>query len=129
MRPTSTAIQLCPSPLQFQHATPHLGWPSCNACPGQRKPQPAGRARPCAPTHCRALLQRSSGVEFPGRATGAGLVVGGAVAGVVAATAARGFAVVITGFGFTVVDVVDDDVELVVDDVVLDVEEGAGSIV
>ena len=123
MRPMSTAIQFCMSPLQFQQAMPHLGAPPTMACPGHRYPQPAGRTKPCWATHWRALAQRSSAVKFPGRATGAGVVVGGAVAGVVAGATGRGLAVVVTGLGLTVVDV-DVDVDVVVDDVVLDVVDG-----
>jgi hypothetical protein len=78
------------------------------------------------------LAQRSS-TEEPGRAAFAGVVVGGAVGGVVAGATALGLAVVVTGLGFTVVDVdveveVDVDVD-VDDDVVLDVEGGRGSVV
>ena len=128
MRPISTAIQLCPSPAQFQHATPHRGVPFSNACPGHLKPQPAGRTKPCSATHWRALAQRSAAVKLPGRATGAGagFVVGGEVAGVVTGATGRGLAVVVTGFGLTVVDV---DVDVDVGAVVLDVDGGGASVV
>src|SRR5829696_802807 len=119
MRPTSTAIQLLPLPSQFQHATPHFSAPATSACPGHRNPQPAGRTTPCSATHCRATAQRSSGELFVGWATGGGRVAGGAVTGA-AATVSRvvvvtgpGFSVVVGGevVGFTVVEVVVDDVD------------------
>lgn len=60
-------------------------------------------------------------------------MVGGAVAAVVAGTTARGLAVVVTGLALTVVDVevdvdVDVDVE-VVEELVLEVDGGGGSVV
>src|SRR3954454_3893833 len=97
MRPTSTAIQLAPLPSQFQQATPHRGAPATMAEPGQRKPQPAGRLRPCSMTHWWAMAQRSSGELPVAWATGAGATTRGVVAGGRVVGAA-----VVTGRGFRV---------------------------
>jgi hypothetical protein len=107
----STAIQLLPFPSQFQQAMPERAVPPTTAEPGHRKPHPAGRAKPCSATHWRAAAQRSTADGPEGGATGAAAaVVGGAVATVLW----DGAAVVVTGLGFTVVDVLGTDVVEVV---------------
>src|SRR3954467_11809844 len=123
MRPTSAAIQLAPSPLQFQHATPQRSAPLTRACPGHRNPQPAGRAKPWSMTHWWAVAHRSSGVKLAASATGGaagargggggggagrgrGAAVGGGVVGVVVAGRGRVVGGVVgLGAGFTVVEV------------------------